>query len=77
MRVLSAKLRNCKIVFPAVSDSPQLYAESERGMVRSSFDSSTASTRRLSRQFVSVALQLGHVVEGVGAAQLTSVNSSS
>ena len=33
--VLSAKLRNCKIVFPAVSDSPQLYAESERGMVRS------------------------------------------
>ena len=30
--------------------------------------------RRAGRQFLSVALQLGQIVEGVGAAQLTSVN---
>jgi hypothetical protein len=34
-RVLSAELRNRKILFPAVSNSCQLYAESERGTVRS------------------------------------------
>jgi hypothetical protein len=34
-RVLSAGLRNRKIVFPAMSDSSSIYAESERGTVRS------------------------------------------
>ena len=33
--VLSAELRNRKILFPAVSNSCQLYAESERGTVGS------------------------------------------
>ena len=63
------KLRNCKIVIPAVSNSsihPKLYAEWGMGEGNGPLQGFVVvPLRGLSRHFLSMALQLGQVVEGV------------
>jgi hypothetical protein len=69
-----------RLVFPAMSDSIHPNSTRNRRGRRSAPSLQRLAIvprhplRGLGRQFLSVALHLGQVVEGVGAAQLTSVN---